>query len=398
MSSLEARHEAAAPPHRGCRRLHALQIGMMWGQTGSAGGLDRVYADLVRLLPEAGVRVTGVVEGPEDAPALTRGQVRSFAPPGASLPRRYLGARRAIQDLLRGGEVDLVASHFALYAALALDGLRDRPLVVHFHGPWSAEAAEEGAGKLTVAAKRRVETAVYRRAERVIVLSEAFGELVARGFGVAEERVRVVPGHVDVARFARGETRAEARRLLGLPTDRPILLTVRRLARRMGLDRLIDAMATVAKAEPEALLCIGGKGGLRPDLERRVQEAGLERHVRFLGFVPEEQLPLAYRAADLNVVPTAALEGFGLVAAEALAAGTPSLVSPVGGLPEVVAPLSQALVFRSASTADIASGLLAALRGRLGLPDEEACRAYAAARFPAALAAARVAAVYREVA
>ena len=166
----------------------------------------------------------------------------------------------------------------------------------------------------------------------------------------------------------------------------------------MGLDRLIDAMAAVTKAHPEACLCIGGKGDLRLVLERMVREAGLGRAVQFLGFVPDEELPLVYRAADLNVVPSVALEGFGLVAAEALAAGTPSLVTPVGGLPEVVGPLSQNLVFRSASSADIAAGLIAALRRPADLPDEEACRAYAAARFPVGLAAARIAAIYREVA
>jgi glycosyltransferase involved in cell wall biosynthesis len=291
-----------------------------------------------------------------------------------------------------------VASHFALYTALTIDVLRNYPLVVHFHGPWFAEAAEEGAGKLVVTAKRLLEVGIYRRAERIVVLSHAFGELLAREFGVAEDRVRIVPGHVDIARFSRDETRAEARLLLGLPMDRPILLTVRRLARRMGLDRLIAAMPAVLNAQPDVLLCIAGRGSLGPILQRQVQEIGLEHHVCFLGFVPEKQLPLVYRAADLNVLPSVALEGFGLAAAEALAAGTPSLVSPVGGLPEVVAPLSPALVFRSTAVADIALGLITALREQASLPDEVACRAYAAARFPAALAAKRVAAVYRELA
>ncbi|MDX6751199.1 glycosyltransferase family 4 protein [Geminicoccaceae bacterium 1502E] len=385
---------------RHASRLHALQLGMRWGQAPGAGGLDRVFTDLVRLLPEAGVDTEAVVEGPTDAGVWSGARVHSFAPRPTILPRRYAAARQVIRDVLQGGTFDLVAVHFALHAALALGG-RVRcplPLVAHFHGPWSLEARQEGEGPLVVAAKHRVEGAVYRRAARVIVLSRAFGDLVVRTFGVDAERVRLVPGHVDLARFARMPPRADARRMLGLPGDRPIVLTVRRLSRRMGLERLVAAMAEVVRAVPDILLCIAGKGALGAELERRVREAGLERHVRFLGFVPDERLALLYGAADLSVVPTVALEGFGLVAAESLAAGTPALVTPVGGLPEVVAPLSAELLLQSAEAADIAAGLVAALRGTRRLPDASACRSYAAARFPVSLAVSRVAAVYREVA
>jgi glycosyltransferase involved in cell wall biosynthesis len=104
-----------------------------------------------------------------------------------------------------------------------------------------------------------------------------------------------------------------------------------------------------------------------------------------------------YRAADFNVVPTLALEGFGLTAVEALAAGTPSLVTPIGGLPETVRPLSPSLVFRSAEAADMAEGILGALSGSASIPTKEQCQRYAREHFSAELMAQRVAAVYREV-
>ena len=149
-------------------------------------------------------------------------------------------------------------------------------------------------------------------------------------------RFCVVPGSVDLARFDVKVTRLAARRALGWPTDRPILIAVRRLTERMGLEVLIEAMKRVVRAVPEALLLIAGKGRIEARLERQIEDAGLQRHVRLLGFVPDDDLPLAYRAADINVVPSLALEGFGLTAAEALAAGAPSMVTAVGGLPEVV--------------------------------------------------------------
>jgi glycosyltransferase involved in cell wall biosynthesis len=91
------------------------------------------------------------------------------------------------------------------------------------------------------------------------------------------------------------------------------------------------------------------------------------------------------------------LEGFGLVAAEGLAAGTPSMVTPVGGLPEVVSGLSSNLIFPSALPVDIAEALCQAISRRLPLPTAEACSAYARAHFTTKRMAEQTASVYREL-
>jgi glycosyltransferase involved in cell wall biosynthesis len=214
---------------------------------------------------------------------------------------------------------------------------------------------------------------------------------------VHEDRIRVVPGAVDLARFRPVNTRTEARQTLGWPVDRPILLTVRRLFHRMGLRQLVEAMPVIKDHVPEVFLCIGGAGPIRPLLEARVRDLQLINNVRFLGFIPDDQLASAYHAADITVLPTVALEGFGLVAAESLAAGTPAMVTSVGGLPAVVEGLSQNLIFRSERSEDLASGLTAALRGHLRLPGEIECREYAERNFCRKIMAARTAAVYREL-
>jgi glycosyltransferase involved in cell wall biosynthesis len=379
------------------RRLRALQLGLEWFTHGAGGGASRVMADLVRSLPSVGVAVCGAVAGPADVEALTDGCVESFGVHGAWIGRRLLGARLVVDRLLRARAIDVVAVHFALYAAPCLDRLGSVPLVMHFHGPWAAESRREGNGRAAVAAKYAVERMVYRRAARVIVLSDAFAAVVRRDYGIPEERLRIVPGSTDVARFAVRETRAEARLRLGWPNDRKLLLTVRRLAARMGLGGLIEAMVAVARAEPRVLLHIVGCGPQEGALRQQVEQLQLSQHVRFLGFVPDPELPLVYRAADVNLVPTTELEGFGLTAAEALAAGTPSMVTPVGGLPEVVSKLSRALVFRSSSPSDLAEGLIGVLSGAVVLPDARQCASYAADHFGAERMAAEVAAVYREV-
>lgn len=394
VSPIAAEVEAATavvPP-----AIRSLQIGMRWFGNGS-GGLDRVFYDLATSLPGAGVDVRGLVVQPADVATQTGGRIQAFADDGAGLPTRLLGVRRAVRHYLRNGSVDIVAGHFALYLSSVVDCLGDTPLVMHFHGPWAQESGFEGQRRSAVAVKRAVETFVYRRSNRFIVLSNAFADLLVREYGVEHDRIRIVPGSVDLDRFTDRFSKDAARAALRWPGERPILLAIRRLIARVGLDRLVAAMTAVKQAVPEVLLCIAGRGPLEGALLKQITEAGLEDNVRLLGFMPDEDLPVAYRAADINVVPTAALEGFGLTAAEALAAGTPSMVTPVGGLPEVVSGLSRDLVFASGRMEDLAAGLIAALRGDVALPSSQKCRAYAERHFSTGLAAARTAAVYREV-
>ena len=292
---------------------------------------------------------------------------------------------------------DVAVSHFALYAIPVLRLIRQgRPLIVHFHGPWAAESRFEGANRLGCVAKAMLERHVYRRADRLIVLSTAFKELLIRDYGVAATRVRIVPGGTDCGRFDIVESRQQARARLGWDMGRPTILAVRRLTPRMGLENLIEAAALVRKIVPDALFLIAGSGGLRFHLETVVAERGLARSVRLLGFVSDSDLPLAYRAADLSVVPTVALEGFGLVAAESLAAGTPAMATPVGGLVDLLSPLSSAMLFATAAPADISTGLIDVLTGKTALPTAGECVAYARQRFNWEVIAAEGAAVYRE--
>lgn len=376
--------------------LRTYCIAQRWA-SGTGGGSERVVDELASHLPGLGVNLSGFVTGPSTLAEASGGSFRSFAPSDSSMLARLRGARSIIGSAIVQEKPDLVVSHFALYAFPVLDKIGSTPHVVHFHGPWAAESLHEDGRSLASKLKRAVERRVYQRAQCVIVLSHAFRQIAIQDYGIAPHRIRLIPGSVDVVRFAVPQSRLEARTLLGWPTDRPILVAVRRLVSRMGLDRLIEAMRQVVEQVPDVLLYIGGKGKLAASLQQQVQQAGLDPYVKFLGFVPEEQLPLVYRAADLNVVPTLALEGFGLVAVEAMAAGTPSLVTPVGGLPEIVSELCQDLVVPSTSISDLARQLISVLTGRIRLPEDETCRTYIAANFTSQLMAQRTADVYREV-
>ncbi len=375
--------------------LSSLQLGMHWFPE-RPGGLDRVYWELARALPGAGVAFAGLVAGSNRCAAESHGAVEPFAAADAPLPARLWGMRRAFKRKERACKPDLIVAHFALYALPIIFRLSGRPLVIHFQGPWADEGAVEGNGGIRHLIKRWVEMLVYRKATSIIVLSQAFGALLTARYHVRPERIIVIPGGIDPERFAVTESRASARTRLGWDQGRKIIFVVRRLVPRMGLETLIAAMEDVRAQVPDALLLIAGRGVLQPRLRAQIENLRLGANVRLLGFLSDDDLPYAYRAADLTVVPTVALEGFGLVAAESLAAGTPCLVTPVGGLPEVVRNLSAQLIMKSPAAHDMATAIRAALLGNMALPSEQACRDYAKAVFSWELIARRVAEVYAQ--
>jgi glycosyltransferase involved in cell wall biosynthesis len=144
----------------------------------------------------------------------------------------------------------------------------------------------------------------------------------------------------------------------------------------MGIDVLLDAWATLDRELPDgSMLLIVGDGPQREELALRVEEPGLAGRARVLARVADSELPDVYRAADVAAVPSVALEGFGLVALEAAACGTPTVVSNVGGLPEAVFGLDPTLVVAAGDAAAWADRLRRAANG--ALPGRDATRRFA---------------------
>ena len=381
------------------RRLRTLQIGHGWDPETSGSGLDRVFYSLIHHFPDTNVQARGIVVSNSERQNSNHrhNRIVSGASESTPIPKRLYDFRVSAKELFAKCEFNLVASHFPLYAFSLLDILPRFPFVCHFHGPWALETKAEGGGRLGVWMRKRIERLVYDRADCFIVLSKPFRRILTTHYGVDASMVRIVPGGVDSKRFAISHSKAESREQLGWPNDRPIILSVRRLVHRVGLLELIEAMPRVVRRVPDANLFIAGKGPLAPELEARIHALELEQHVKLLGFVPDEILPLAYRAADLSVIPTQQLEGFGLVAVESLAAGTPPLVTPVGGLPDVVRDLSDNLIMEGTSVDQISEHLIAALRGSLRLPDPIISQRFAASRYDWSIIAQKVRSVYDKV-
>lgn len=216
------------------------------------------------------------------------------------------------------------------------------------------------------------ERAVVRRAEQVIVLSDFIGKLVEGCHGVIADRIHVIPGGADTTIFCPSPGRQAIRAALGFHEEDFVLFTLRNLEPRMGLESLIQAIARARTSVPRLRLVIGGSGWLRPQLESQVKALGLEHCVQLLGFVPEARLLDYYRAADLFVLPTARLEGFGLVTIEALASGTPVFGTRVGATEEILKALDPALLSEGTDAGSLSAGIAALYRRFMSDPTTRA--------------------------
>lgn len=278
---------------------------------------------------------------------------------------RSPATRRRIEDAISSLRPDVVIGYQPACALFALGAARRRgiPGLYVFSSCWADEYRTRRSRPTRIGARSRLlaERSCLRRADRVVVLSEYSAGRVANAHPGLRLEVRLVPGGVDPRRFAPRGSRRDARIRIGAPARRPLLVTVRNLVPRTGVDSLLQAMPRIAAAAPRALLIVGGDGPLRPSLERQACDLGVADRVSFAGYIPDEALPDHYSAADLAILPTRALEGFGLFTLEALACGTPVLGTPVGATPEILRPLDPGLIADDATPEAIAAGVIRAL-------------------------------------
>ncbi|MCS7179437.1 MAG: glycosyltransferase family 4 protein [Anaerolineae bacterium] len=172
-----------------------------------------------------------------------------------------------------------------------------------------------------------------RAARLVVAISEATHRDLAQHFSVAPERMRVTPLAADPVFSPRPPAEVDAlRRRYGLPES--FVLYVGSNKPHKNLARLVEAWAQTTDSGIRSTLVIAGPWDPRyPEPRRLAERLGL-RNIRWLGPVPEADLPALYSAATLFVFPSL-YEGFGLPVLEAMACGLPVVCSHTSSLPEV---------------------------------------------------------------
>jgi len=363
-----------------------------WISPDIEGGSFRVVFELARSLAARGNDVhvlTQAVGGKGELHETIEGvrvhRYRTWAPSGLRFyASSILGVWRMVNEMHAAEPFDVLHLHHpvsALGATLSGAG-RKLPALHTFHVPYFLEHAfnrglpADRPGPIC-AALRWIDYHNLKCSRQIVVLSDFTLRRIEEYYPDCATRAKVIPAGVDLEAFKRTVTKREAREQLGLNPDTALLVSVRRLEPRMGLENLINAMPMLKARHPNARLIIVGRGSLHESLTERIRRLDLDETVTLAGFVPESQLPLYYQAPDCFVIPTVALEGFGMVTVEALACGTPVLGTPAGATPELLGRLDPELVMKSAEPADMADAV-AAFLGRDDLDDwGERCRRYA---------------------
>jgi phosphatidylinositol alpha-mannosyltransferase len=227
--------------------------------------------------------------------------------------------RRQIRSILQREQIDLVHVHGGLNPVLGLVGLAAAhdlgiPVVATFHS-WFRRSA------LCRMFRRQLQARLDRHAA-VIAVSQPVVEAHARYF---DAEWQIIPNGVDTGFFRPRRTAPGS-----LPPSE--LLFLGRLDPRNGLDTILAALPEIVRQRPDTHLTVAGDGPLRPLYQRLAR--GVSRHVTFVGRVNGNR-PLYYSKAGLYLCPTTKAS-FGVTLLEAMACGTPQVVSDITGFRELV--------------------------------------------------------------
>lgn len=274
------------------------------------------------------------------------------------IPKEYLHEKlpewneNALRLIRRHGlKYEFINSHY-WDAGVAGQHLADVLGVPHVHTPHSLGAwkkrqmeadypgsAEKFERQYNFTARIHHERLLYNSAEMVLATTPQQFELLVSDYEVLDEKCRMIPpGYDDHRFFPVGEGRRKGlRQKLGF--DGPVIMAMGRIAYNKGYDLLIRAFHLVTERVPNAVLhlAVGGSGltaleeNILASLNELVRELGLQERVTFGSFIPDDELADYYRAVDVFVL-SSRYEPFGMTAIEAMACGTPTVVTVHGGL------------------------------------------------------------------
>lgn len=323
----------AAPgsPSTGGMQVYVRELSRALGALGHQVDVftRRTSSDVSTIVEDfPGVRVIHLSAGP--AEPVTKSELSEYVQEFTSAIERFQRSS--------GESYDVIHSHYWLSGRAGI-GLANRwgvPHVTMFHTLGEIKNRAR-IGERESDLRLGWERVILGEVDRVIVASPHERQQLIRFFDVPAERITIVPCGVDLGLFQPID-RAEARRELGI-TEKWSVLFVGRLEPLKGIDILMRAVAGAEERNHIAVLLVGGSSdghsGEAERLKRLAAELGIADHVRFIGPMSQERLPLFYSAADVTIVPSY-YESFGLVAVESMACGTPVIASRVGGLSSTI--------------------------------------------------------------
>ena len=264
--------------------------------------------------------------------------------------------RSTVLAVVKANQPDIVIAYWAHpdgYAGLRLARQIGRPCAVVIGGSDVLLLCKNSA-------RRRCILNVLNAVDWVVVVSHDLKDKVEQ-LGVDPDKVHVGWRGVNAEQFCPGD-RCEARQRLGLPQNQSLVLWVGGMTPVKNVDTLLAAAAILKARGTDFRLLLVGRGRLENSLRRTCRRLGLQEHVRFVGPVLHDDLPVWYRAANLTVLPSWS-EGIPNVLLESMAARVPFVASQVGGIPEIategidcLVPPGDPVAFANAIAQQLAQG------------------------------------------
>lgn len=239
-----------------------------------------------------------------------------------------------VEQLVETCEFDLIHAHdwLTFRAAMAAKRKTGKPLIVHIHATEHDRAAGENGNELV----RDIEYQGMMMADRVIAISQRVKDIITSQYKIPADKITVVHNSVDLEEILQSNGSNVYHYLAVMKNyGYKVVVNVGRLTIQKGLTHLLDAAKLVLQHQPKTYFLLVGSGEQYEELVERAAELGISNKVLFAGFQRGKAWTDAYKLADLFVMPSVS-EPFGLTPLEAIAQGSPALVSKQSGVAEVV--------------------------------------------------------------
>ena len=234
----------------------------------------------------------------------------------------------------KNGKFDVIHAHdwLVAYSAKSIKESYNIPLISTIHATESGR--NSGIHDETQRYINDSEWMLTYESSEVIVNSNYMKNEVQRLFGLPYDKINVIPNGVNLQLFSNVNVDYDFRRQYAMDNEK-IILYVGRLVYEKGIQNLIAAMPKILDRYHDSKLIICGRGGMIDDLREQVKYLGIDNKVYFAGYCDSKKMQKMYKCADVAVFPST-YEPFGIVAIESMLSGTPTIVSDVGGLNEIV--------------------------------------------------------------
>ncbi len=264
---------------------------------------------------------------------------------------------KAVRLLQEGADFDLIHAHdwLVAYAGKMLKHALRKPLVATIHATeWGRNNGLHNDLQRYIS---DVEWWLAYEAWRIICCSRYMFNELQNIFQLPKDKLRIIPNGVYPETFRSVPPGFASIRDQYAAPDEKIIFYVGRLVIEKGLDQLLEAAPRILAADPQVKFVIAGKGPYAEDLHAKAKQLGIYEKCYFTGFIDDQTRNALFRAAAVAVFPSL-YEPFGIVALEAMAAGTPVVVTDTGGLGEVVQHGKNGLKAMAGNPASLAENII----------------------------------------